>query len=404
MSYTGAINGLLVNSDHLNILSNNIANASTIGFKSSTPVFYNIVPSSFYSQNTTGSGVGTLKNIQNFKDGTFIDTGRDLDLKITRDGFFRVLDKQGYVHYTRNGQFLLDKDKNLVSVQGMYLTGRNKCYSKNKLNNTHKLEPINLKHADILRPKATSTITLSAILNGSVNVIENIRNPNQNSAKKYHITVYNKNEKSEKINIFFNKIDKNTWKVNISLNDTNSVGTKENADNSFILKFDANGKLTSNPIFSIKNNNSNETIALNLSGTTEQSNIDESWHEFYQDGYPKGSLKTFEILSNGEIIGTYSNEQIQEIGQIILSKFVNPEKLQPESGNLWSATEESGKENIGMASDIGFGILNTKTLEASNVDLNKELINMIVAQRNYQSTAQAFKAEDKAINTLINLR
>ncbi|MBZ2279516.1 MAG: flagellar hook-basal body complex protein, partial [Buchnera aphidicola] len=106
----------------------------------------------------------------------------------------------------------------------------------------------------------------------------------------------------------------------------------------------------------------------------------------------------------GAIIGTYSNQERLEIGQIILANFANPEKLKPEGANLWSETAESGKENLSTPGNLGFGTLTNKTLESSNVDLNKELINMIIAQRNYQSNAQALKAEDKIISTLVNLR
>ncbi|QCI17734.1 flagellar hook protein FlgE [Buchnera aphidicola (Acyrthosiphon lactucae)] len=407
MSSMGAISGLLVNNDYIDIISNNIANASTIGYKSSKPIFFDMFSHSFYSNTTNGYGVGISNIIQNFNNGMLVETGRDLDLGIVKDGFFRVLDAQGHIHYTRDGQFLLDKNQNIINMQGMYLTGQNKIYSKNFFNSPSSLEPINLKHAHILKEKSTSEIKLKAILNRNANVMTQIdSSDNQfSNTEEYmtHISIYNKDGEKEQINIAFNKKDKNKWQVHVTSNESEN---EKGINDSFDLIFNSDGELISNKSLNIQSKDPKkyENITLDLTDTMEQSDTNNSLEEHSQNGYPQGVLQSFNIFPNGEIVGTYSNEQKQKIGQILLSKFVNPEKLQPESGNLWSATLESGEEKIGIAGDQGFGILSEKTLEASNVDLNKELINMIIAQRNYQSNAQSFKTEDKIINTLINLR
>lgn len=413
MTAMTAISGLLINNNYIDIISNNIANASTIGYKSSQPIFFDIFSHSCYSNTPIGYGVGISNIIQNFSNGMLVETGRDLDLGIIKDGFFRVLDAQGHVHYTRNGQFLIDKNKNIINIQGMYLTGQNKSHSKNTFNNLSNLEPINLQHAHILQAKPTSSIKLSRALNSDMNPINHENNSDNDLSQKdnyvSNITIYNKDEKAETLTISFKKTDKkNTWNVNIKSNNlSDDSDKKENINKSFDLTFDSHGELISEAVLSIQSENSKyENITLDLTGTIEQLDSDNSYHEYFssQNGYAKGSLKTFRILLNGEIIGTYSNEQTVPIGQILLSKFISPEKLHPESGNLWSATEESGQGDIGIAGDSGFGTLTNGTLETSNVDLNKELINMIIAQRNYQSNAQSFKTEDKIINTLLNLR
>ncbi|QCI24975.1 flagellar hook protein FlgE [Buchnera aphidicola (Rhopalosiphum padi)] len=409
MSIIEAINGLMINNDYIDIVSNNIANASTIGFKSSTPSFFDIVSHSFYSNQTIKSGVGISNLVQNFSDGVLVQTDRDLDLGIVRDGFFRVLDSKGYVHYTRNGHFLLDKNKNIVNAQGMYLTGQNQFDLKNDLNNVSNLEPINLRKSDLLRAKATNEIKLKANLIRDINSTNDITGTNDNisNTETHNITIYDENKNPQELNISFNRIDNNQWKLNIKLSDK-KIPVDEIINNNFILKFDSEGKLISNSSLQIKSKNSKnivlDGITLNIECALKKSETDTASIELSQNGYSEGSLEHFEILNNGEIIGQYTNEQEQKIGQIFLSKFINPEKLKPESGSIWSATNEAGKEKIGAAGDRGFGILYTKSLEASNVDLNKELINMIVAQRNYQSSAQAFKTEDKIINTLVNLK
>ncbi len=78
-------------------------------------------------------------------------------------------------------------------------------------------------------------------------------------------------------------------------------------------------------------------------------------------------------------------------GQIVLANFANNEGLASEGDNVWSATQSSGVALLGTAGTGNFGTLTNGALEASNVDLSKELVNMIVAQRNYQSNAQTIK-------------
>lgn len=403
MSTMEAISGLMANSNNIDVVSNNIANASTIGFKSSTPSFFDIVSNSFCSNKIIGSGVGISNIRQNFSNGILIQTGRNLDLGIVQDGFFRVLNPKGYIYYTRNGQFVLDKDKNIVNMEGMYLTGQNRFDLKNDLNNISKLEPINLKKSEILKTKPTSIIELNADLIEKANSTNTITGSDDDisNTEINNITIYDQDGKDKNINISINKND-NEWILKVESNDENSADN-EKINEKIHLKFNSEGKLISDSSVPIKLKNF-KNLALDIKCNLKKSENSDNTIELSQNGYPEGFLKSFEILNNGEIIGEYTNQRTEKIGQIFLSKFVNPEKLKPESGNIWSATQEAGNENIGIAGDKGFGVMISKTLESSNVDLNKELINMIVAQRNYQSSAQAFKTEDKIISTLVNLK
>ncbi|WAI11539.1 MAG: flagellar hook protein FlgE [Buchnera aphidicola (Macrosiphum albifrons)] len=409
MSTMAAVSGLLISHDHINIISNNIANASTMGYKSSRPVFFDMFTHSFYSNIGNGYGVGISNIVQNFNNGMLVETGRDLDLGIVQDGFFRVIDSQGHVHYTRDGQFSIDKDQNIINMQGMYLTGKNKSHLQSTFNSKSNSEPINFRNTHILKKKPTSEIKLKTILNSNADPITSIDGSDNKLSKSEesttYIDIYNKNGEKEAIKISFSKQEKNKWKVNVESDDSND---KSRINDSFDLTFNSNGQLTPNTTsFNIQSKNPEkyENITLNLTDTTEQFNSNNSLeNNISQDGYPEGTLQTFNVFQNGEIIATYSNQQEKKVGQILLAKFINPEKLQPESGNLWSATAESGEEIIGTAGNQGLGSLYNRMLETSNVDLNKELINMIIAQRNYQSNAQSFKMEDKIINTLINLR
>ena len=113
---------------------------------------------------------------------------------------------------------------------------------------------------------------------------------------------------------------------------------------------------------------------------------------------------SYQINDDGTVVGNYSNEKQQLLGQIVLANFANPEGLSSQGDNLWSASNSSGVALLGTAGSGNFGQLTNGALEASNVDLSKELVNMIVAQRNYQSNAQTIKTQDQILNTLVNLR
>ncbi|SUH38132.1 flagellar hook protein FlgE [Salmonella enterica subsp. enterica] len=123
-----------------------------------------------------------------------------------------------------------------------------------------------------------------------------------------------------------------------------------------------------------------------------------------QNGYKPGDLVSYQINNDGTVVGNYSNEQEQVLGQIVLANFANNEGLASQGDNVWAATQASGVALLGTAGSGNFGKLTNGALEASNVDLSKELVNMIVAQRNYQSNAQTIKTQDQILNTLVNLR
>ena len=124
-----------------------------------------------------------------------------------------------------------------------------------------------------------------------------------------------------------------------------------------------------------------------------------------QDGYAAGSLATFNIGTDGTVLGNYTNGQTQVIGQIVLATFRNPQGLQPLGNNVWAQTPDSGVTILGSPGSSGqFGVLQSAALEDASVDLTAELVNMITQQRVYQANAQTIKTQDSVLQTLVNLR
>jgi len=157
--FSTAVTGLKASTTMLDVAGNNIANASTVGFKSSRTEFGDIYATAVVgagSSNTPGSGVTVTDIAQDFSAGTIEFTNNNLDLAINGSGFFQLDDGQGGVTYTRAGAFELDKEGYIVSKNGKYLQGYGLDSDGNRLpiDNmavTEKESP----------PKATESIDLS---------------------------------------------------------------------------------------------------------------------------------------------------------------------------------------------------------------------------------------------------
>ena len=123
-----------------------------------------------------------------------------------------------------------------------------------------------------------------------------------------------------------------------------------------------------------------------------------------QDGQKAGKLTGVSINSSGILMGSYDNGKQIAAGQIQLATFADPQGLSPVSGGMWRSTQASGTSVSGTPGSGNFGSLTSGALEDSNVDLTKELVDMMTAQRSYQANAQTIKTQDQVLSTLVNLR
>lgn len=123
-----------------------------------------------------------------------------------------------------------------------------------------------------------------------------------------------------------------------------------------------------------------------------------------QDGYAAGQLVGIAVEEDGLIVGSYSNDQRVGLGRVTVADFANPEGLTPNGDNLWAETSASGQAVMGTAGTGRYGSLQAGTLEASNVDLTEELVDLIIAQRNFQANTNTIKTQDEVLQTVVNLR
>ncbi|HGY1776986.1 flagellar hook protein FlgE [Citrobacter amalonaticus] len=428
MAFSQAVSGLNAAATNLDVIGNNIANSATYGFKSGTASFADM-----FAGSKVGLGVKVAGITQDFTDGTTTNTGRGLDVAISQNGFFRLVDSNGSVFYSRNGQFKLDENRNLVNMQGMQLTGYPATGTPPTIQQGANPGPITIPNT-LMAAKATTTASMQINLNSTDKLpTKTPFSPTDSDSynKKGSVTVYDTQGNAHDMNIFYVKIDDNKWDVytqDASVAGSTPVRTAA-------MNFSTNGTLTSvnnyveepvdpadpaagthlvegpanaQPQIQITTGTINGAVPANFSlsflNSMQQNTGANNIVSTTQNGYKPGDLVSYQINDDGTVVGNYSNEQKQVLGQIVLANFANNEGLASQGDNVWAATQASGVELLGTAGTGNFGKLTNGALESSNVDLSKELVNMIVAQRNYQSNAQTIKTQDQILNTLVNLR
>src|SRR5690606_31914215 len=123
-----------------------------------------------------------------------------------------------------------------------------------------------------------------------------------------------------------------------------------------------------------------------------------------QNGYTTGELAGLEIDDTGMIFARYTNGQTKVQGQIILADFANVQGLSPVGKTQWVQTYDSGEPVRNPPRSGTLGAIQSGALEDPNVELSDQLVNLIVAQRNYQANAKTIETESAITQTIINLR
>ena len=415
MGFQQGLSGLSAAASGLDVIGNNIANTATVGFKSSTAQFANVYTASLSAAGSApiGAGVQVAGVAANFIQGNISVTSNPLDVAIDGGGLFR-LDTNGVVTYTRNGQFHVDNSGYLVNTANAKVTG----YSA--VNGTvvpGAVAPLSMPTGD-LTPAPTTKAGIVVNLDSRAVAPTVAWDPavpeSYNSATS--ITVYDSLGNAHSLATYYVKTAvANVWDVHAAIDGTSvagSIGT---------LTFDTSGALigpvvaagppavlgfASVPITLPAPGGAVATVTLApvaYTGTTQFGNSF-GVTALSQDGYSSGKLSAFSIADNGMMMGRYTNGQSRVLGQVALATFANVEGLQPLGGNAFAMTSASGQALVGSPGSGNLGGLQSGAVEESNVDLTRELVGMIVAQRFYQANAQTVKTQDQVLSTLVNLR
>lgn len=389
MALNQALSGINAAQADLNVISNNIANAGTVGFKGSNAQFSEVyaVTGLNISSVAVGSGAELTDVAQQFSQGDLETTNGSLDMALSGNGFFVVNNGSGN-QYTRNGAFHEDANGYVVTASGANL----QVYPPNAAGgfNTSSLQNLQLNTAQSAATP-TSTITVSSNLPASATVPADATF-SPSDANSYNnastLTVYDSQGGAHSATIYYVKTGNNSWNANLYI-DGNSAGTQALSFNSAgKLISPANGNLTFTPTQPTNGAAFPATLAVNMSDTT-QFGTAYAPGTLSQNGYEAGVLENVEIGTDGTVTAVYSNNQTSQLGQIAVANFTNLQGLQQVGNNNWVATQNSGVAVLGTASTGQFGDIEQGQLETSNTaDTTAQLVGMIQAQQNYQANSQ----------------
>lgn len=405
MTFRIALSGLNSASAELSVTANNIANANTTGFKESRAQFSDVF-------NTGGVGLSDLKVgggsrlsdvQQQFTQGNIDFTANSLDLAINGDGFFTLSD-QGAISYTRDGAFQVDRDGFMVSAEGRRLQGFAPTASGGF--NTGGLSDIQLTNANS-SPAATSKIETGLNLPASATAPAvspfDANDPdsfNHSSA----VTVFDSLGDAHTLTSYYVKTaNPNEWEVSLAV-DGNPAGPASPMafDNTGQLTSPANGEIPMPPV-TLSNGAADLNMSFDLSNASQYGDTF-AVNSISQDGYATGRLVGVEVTDTGIVQARFTNGQTNALGQVAMTKFANSEGLQELGDTEWAESFASGAAQRGAAGTGGLGMVQSGALEASNVDLTEQLVQMITSQRNFQANAQMITTADQVTQTALNIR
>ena len=433
MGFQTGLAGLNAATKNLDIIGNNIANANTVGAKSSRAEFAALVSSAGSGGTEVGQGIGVAVAAvsQQFTQGSINITGNSLDVAINGGGFFQITTSDGKSAYTRDGQFKLNREGNLVTNQGANVLG----YTLDTLG-----QPTSVTPGKLVVPTGapiaagqTGAITLEMNLDARAAVAASATPVTPRTTYGTSVTAFDSQGLEVPLNLYFVRVASTA--ATPAVGATPAVAASDNCEvydsltatsplsydpgttptptplPTLTLKFDASGKLLSPssatlPKLTIPTPNS---IAPDIVATLDISKLTQYASSFAvnrltQDGYTAGDLTGVSIDQTGVLETKYSNGQTKRLAQLTLADFRNPQGLTPISGGAWVETFASGQPIQGLPTQGKFGELRAGAVEDSNVDLTAELVAMMTAQRSYQANVQTIKTQDQALQALVNLR
>lgn len=407
MAFQQGLSGLNSSSKALDVAGNNIANASTVGFKSSATHFADVYGASLQggggSQIGIGSALGAV--MQQYTQGNITSTNNPLDIAINGTGFFG-LTQNGTVSYSRNGQFHLDKEGFIINDQGRKLLG----VLADSTGSIPQQPPTDQLKVDFVTgtPNPTSEAAVTANLDSrqaipTTTPFDPTKPETYNSSTA--MTVYDTLGNPHTLSYYFVKTAPLQWDMYTAIDGTLSPATADSIafSNTGVLTTPAAG--TVNRIFNI----AASTGAANINVDIDISNMTQfgspfAVNDLTQDGFAPGNLAGISVSKDGVVQARYDNGQTRNIGQVALFNFRNPNGLSAIGNNQWTESADSGQPTPGNPNTGIFGVLQASAIEESNVDLTAELVNLIVQQRNYQASAQSIKTQDQILQTLVNIR
>ncbi|MDA3904186.1 MAG: flagellar hook protein FlgE [Desulfuromusa sp.] len=448
--YSG-VSGLNANANAMSVLGDNLANANTVGFKSSRTIFGDLLSSQVSGSGGTsqvGRGVGLSTVDTIFSQGTFENTATNTDLAVEGAGLFIVSDPStgnASNNYTRAGAFRFDADGFLVNPEGYNVMGYELDVNGNTVGD---LTPIWANTQSFTPAEPTANIDLNTNLDSDSIAIAtgfDRLDPSASSSYATSIQVFDSLGSTHLMTTYFTKTADQTWDWNTVVDGGELVddgipnnGIGESGQLAIVgngsLGFDASGDLihiidaggtqhevytsagdtSSDPVFPgptatttadslLWNNGSIQTQQVSIDMQTSQYASPSVVVSQEQDGFGTGTLVKLSVDELGNVVGNFSNGTPRELMRIPLAKFTNPSSLTKIGSNMYAQSTTSGAPVVGT---IGSGVGNifTNALELSNVDMAQEFVKMITTQRGFSANSKTITTTDEMLAEVINLK
>jgi flagellar hook protein FlgE len=417
------LTGLESDSTAMNTIANDLANLNTTGFKAQTTNFADLFYQQIGQQGSgdeiqVGAGVQVASNETNFGQGSFETTGVATDVALNGNGFFVVNNPGGTTYeYTRDGNFTLDNQNNLITSSGLQVMGYPAV--NGVVNTTSPLTAINIPTSQ--SPSATTTLNMTANLDNTTAT---------GGAFPAQITVYDSLGQPHIATVTYTQTATNTWSYSVALpaaDFTTGISTPVTGT----MVFNANGNLSTvaqgagpaTPVGTaagdvssiplsftgLKDGAANLNIGWNLMGTNglspsiTQTDSASAVAASSQNGYQTGQEQQISITDNGTVNVQFSNGQTVAVGQLALANVTNMQGLKMLGDGDYSTTLASGSAAIGASGTAGLGAVQGATLEGSNVNIAAEFSDLIIAQRAFEANSKSVTTFDTVTQETINM-
>lgn len=402
-TFNTGVSGLGAQSRRLGVISDNIANVNTTGFKAVRSNFSNIIAGEAQSFRSASSTVTMVAKPDVDRQGQIQKTDVPTDMAISGNGFFIVRDRSGVDRfgYTRSGSFVIDSQGDLRTREGAYVQGvaivdgvPAKAPSYGDLKNVRVPQ-------STLSAATTTKVAVAANLPSDAGIVDAKTSPYVAS-----VDVYDPLGKARTLDLVWSTADsaKRVWKVAVQ-----ERGAKTEAG-SFELKFDAQGRLVPADAKAAA-----ATIKLPVGAGTDTSTITLSFDDMTalsgrfslsalnQNGAPAGQLAGINVGSDGVLSFEFSNGVSRPAYRIPLATFPDPDALSLSSGSLYRETVKSGSGLPLLAGIGGAGEIVSRSLEGSTVDIAEEMTDMLVTQNSYSASAKVINTIDKMLEEAVRL-
>jgi flagellar hook protein FlgE len=439
-SLTSGTSSLRAHQQRLDVISNNIANVNTVGFKSSRTTFSDQFNQTFTlgsSPNAiTGGGIGGINPVQiglgvkvgaitqDFSQGAIQTTNRSTDLALQGEGFF-VVKRNGRELFTRAGTFSFDRDGFLVDgATGAYVQGYNLQTDANGLvvkdangSNTLNRAVTNIQVSPTFKsaPRQTQNVDIAGNVNAAAAVGDVI-----NSS----ITIIDNQGGEHVLRMEFTKTGADQFDLSLFIDgDTaNPIGATT------AVQFNPDGTLNTPTSFTVNAADINTALAAmgssqtfdagtpknltirladpnDLLGGLTQFAAQDTVSAIGQDGYASGDLERVSVDQTGKIIGAFTNGQAELLGQVVIAKFTNPGGLLKQGNNFFSVSPNSGLPVVGTAVEIFPSTsIAGGTVEESNVDLTEQFTDLISTQRAFEAASRTVTISDQFLQEINQLK